>query len=60
MPNNSFASEMPDYLLATQMKSGMEEMSGMQEMSGMEEKVIVVMCFWILNQFVHRIYCPCM
>ena len=29
-----------------------------EEMSGMEEKMIVVMCFWILNKSVYRINCP--
>ena len=31
-----------------------------EEMSGIAEKVIAGMCFWILNQSVHRINCPCM
>ena len=29
-------------------------------MLGLEEKVIAVMCIWILIQSVHRINCPCM
>ena len=44
----SSVSQMPDYLLVIWMGEGLEE------------KVIAVMCFWILNQPVHRVNCPCM